>query len=283
VKGRLELGLRLFLVAMLLDPPLPWSERVPVLMLAGAGLAVPAALRSRWLWGALFAATALPLALSWPLPDNHDYLTAAFALAGACALLTADAEAAMARSARLLVAITFSMAMLWKAVLSPDFLDGRFFSVTLLTDGRFEDLAVLATDLDWDGWEENDQALGDVLAGEVSPERSTFHAPPRLRAVAGAMTVATLLAEGAVALCFLWPGRRGPARVRDAVLLLFAVGTYSFATVRGFGWLLVALGVAQSDPERTAARWGYLGAFALIGVYRAVPWTSWLVERFSAG
>ena len=42
------------------------------------------------------------------------------------------------------VGLTFLFATLWKLALSPDFVDGRFFRVTLLTDARFENLAVLA-------------------------------------------------------------------------------------------------------------------------------------------
>ena len=36
------------------------------------------------------------------------------------------------------------MATLWKVALSPDYLDGRFFRVTMLTDVRFEGFAQLA-------------------------------------------------------------------------------------------------------------------------------------------
>lgn len=275
--GRLDLALRLFLLAALLDPPLPWIERLPVLLLSGAGLLVPAALRSRLLWAALLAASALPLAFAWPFPDNHDYLTALFALAALCALSLPHPAAAMATSARLLVGLTFLFAVLWKLVLSPDFVDGRFFRVTLLTDGRFEDLTVLATGMSWDEWGDNDQRLGDVLAGEAA-DGGGFREPPGIRSLATVLTLATLLLEGGVALAFLWPPARGPSRWRDAWLLVFAAGSYSFATVRGFGWLLMALGVAQTGPDRRAARWAYVGVFALIGVYRDVPWTRWLIE-----
>ena len=35
------------------------------------------------------------------------------------------------------------MAVLWKAALSPDYVDGRFFRVTLLTDERFADASLV--------------------------------------------------------------------------------------------------------------------------------------------
>jgi hypothetical protein len=49
-----------------------------------------------------------------------------------------DAQPAhtLAFNSRSLIGLAFTLAVLWKAVLSPDFLDGRFFRVTLLTDPR---------------------------------------------------------------------------------------------------------------------------------------------------
>jgi hypothetical protein len=279
VSSPFELGLRLLLLAWILDPPIPWVERIPVLVLAGAGLLVPGLLRSRGLWLGLLIASAAPLVWHWPFPDNHDYLGAIACLAVLCALVSAEPEKTLASSARWLVGLTFAFAMLWKAVLAPDFVDGRFFRVTLLTDGRFEDLAVLVGGTTWDAWETNDLALGDVLRGEAPESGAGFREPPGTRRLATLLTAATLASEGLVALSFLWPPGRGPSRARDLALLSFGVGTYAFATVRGFGWLLMALGVAQSAPGRRGTRLAYLAVFALIGVYRAVPWSSWLIER----
>ena len=278
-----DLALRLFLLAQILAPPLPWPERVPLLVVAGAGLLLPGLLRSRALWAALLALTALPLALNWPFSDNHDYLKAFFALAGLCAVLTPEPERSLAESARWLVGLAFAFAVLWKGVLSPDFVDGRFFRVALQSDGRFENLAVLLAGSSYETWERNDLALDALLTGGGAGEPSGFVEPPGNRRVAAWLTGLTLVSEVAVALAFLWPLGRGPSPWRHVFLLAFAAGTYSVATVRGFGWLLMALGVAQCEPDARGTRLAYLGVFALIGVYRAVPWSSWLVERLGLG
>jgi hypothetical protein len=55
--------------------------------------------------------------------------------------------------------LAFALAVLWKAVLSPDFLDGRFFRVTLLTDPRFGEVAMLAGGLTQDQLDQNRQSL----------------------------------------------------------------------------------------------------------------------------
>jgi hypothetical protein len=283
VSAGFELALRLTLLALALDPPILWFERMPILLLAGLGLVLPGALRSRALWAGLAALSAWPLVWSWPFSDNHDYLTALWCLAALCALASAEPATALAHHARRLLGLTFLCATLWKLALSPDFVDGRFFRVTLLTDARFENLAVLAGGLSWDDWERNDAAIDALLSGETTPERSGLVEPPALRRLAAALTLFTGLSEVALAAAFLWPLGRRPSRLRNLLLLGFAAATYSFATVRGFGWLLMAQGVAQCDPDARRTRAAYLAVFALIGLYRAVPWSRALVEWVGAG
>lgn len=272
----LDLGLRLTLLGVVLDPPLLWYERLPPMLLAGLGLAVPSTLRARWLWAGLLFCATWPLVFGWPFPDNHDYLSAIWCLAVLCALTSLDAPGTLAHAARRLLGLSFAFATLWKVALAPDFLDGRFMRVTLQTDGRFENLAVLAGGLSHDDWARNEAALDATLVGARSFEESGFAEPPELRRLAALLTAFTVAIETAVAVAFLWPLGRGPSRLRNLALLGFAVASYSFATVRGFGWLLMSLGAAQAETR--AARAAYLAAFALIGLYRAVPWSRALID-----
>jgi hypothetical protein len=273
-----ELALRLTLLALALDPPLLWFERMPVLLLAGLGLVVPAALRSPALWLGLVAVSVILLVWNFPFSDNHDYLTALWCLAIACALLSRMPVETLAHHGRRLLGLTFLFATLWKLVLSPDFVDGRFFRVTLLTDARFENLAVLAGGMSWDDWERNDLAVDELLRSAPEPGGPALVEPPELRRLAAALTIFTGAIEAALAAAFLWPAGRGLSRWRHALLLGFAATTFSFATVRGFGWLLMALGVSQcaSDARRTRA--AYLAVFALIALYHAIPWSRALIE-----
>lgn len=279
----LALALRLGLLTLVLDASLHWFERVPLAAVAAFGLLMPGAARQRALWAAVLALTVAPLAWDWPFSDNHAYLKALFPLAVLCALSCPDPRAALATSARLLVGGTFLFATLWKLVLSPDFLDGTFFRVTLLTDGRFANVAVLAGGLDADQWYANDDALHDTLAGEVPWEESGFVEPPELARLACVATVFTALVEAGIALAFLWPAGRGPSRARNPLLLLFALATYPVATVRGFGWLLMTLGVAQTAPRQRGARLAYLAAWFAVEAFRSVPWDDALVAALGAG
>jgi len=282
----LELSLRLLLVALLLDSPAHWYFRVPVVLVAAAGLLVPGALRSRWLFAGLTLLTALPLFAGWPFSDNHDYLRCLLCLAAATCLCAPEPRRALAWNARMLVGLLFAFAALWKGVLAPDFVDGRFFRVTLLTDSRFHDLTVLAgaaTPAVLAAYDEIVRMVlsgGSVGSGWPPPG---FQVPVVLGRLATVATVFTLALELAIAVCFLWPSAGRPARLRNALLLVFGAITYAVAPVRGFGWLLCVLGVAQTRRREYRARWAFVALFALIEIYHSVPWSDALVRWLAGG
>ena len=62
-----------------------------------------------------------------------------------------------------------------------------------------------------------------------------------------------------------------------ASLLIFAVTTYSIATVIGFGWLLMIMGVAQCRPQDHVTRFLYVATFLLILIYTA-PWAELIMQ-----
>ena len=271
----MELALRVFLVALLLDAPLYWFQRVPLQIACGLTLLFPAATRDARAWAVITGLTAWPLVWNWPFSDNHDYLRAFAALAVTLALTTREPAAALRTSARLLVGGTFAFATLWKVALSPDWLDGTFFRVTLLSDPRFHDLAVLVGGATWETLDAFDAALTAFLTGEQGGWPGAFVEPPGIAPLAYALTAYTALIEGALALAFLWPR---PARARNVLLVAFGATTFAFATVRGFGFLLMTLGLAQCEEGERRARYAYVATLFLIEAYRSVPWTRMLID-----
>jgi hypothetical protein len=271
----MELALRVLLLVLLLDAPLFWFQRVPLQIAAGLGLLLPALARGARYWAGLTLLTAWPLLWNWPFSDNHDYLRALATLAVTLALGARDAPAALRTSARLLLGGTFLFATLWKLVLSPDFVDGTFFRVTLLADPRFHDLAVLAGGVSWQTLDAFDAALREFLAGRPEGWPGAFVEPAGLRPLALALTLFTGAIEAGIAAAFLWP-RLG--RFRNVLLIAFGASTFAFATVRGFGWLLMALGFAQCAEDERRARIGYLATLFGIELYRSVPWSRMLID-----
>ena len=72
---------------------------------------------------------------------------------------------------------------MWKAVLSPDYVDGRFFRVTLLTDERFADAALVFGGLSRDQMDENREFLEPLPEGAELLTPPSFVEPPRLTRV----------------------------------------------------------------------------------------------------
>jgi hypothetical protein len=270
----MELALRLFLLVLILDAPIFWFQRLPLQIAAGLALLFPALARDARVWAGITLLTAWPLVWNWPFSDNHDYLRALAALAATLALAGPEPAAALRRSARLLVGFTFFFATLWKVVISPDWLDGTFFRVTLLADPRFHDLAVLAGGVTWEALDAFDAALTAFLSG-TGAWPGAFVEPPGLAPLAYALTAFTALIEAAITLAFLWP-RLAPWR--NGLLLAFGATTFAFATVRGFGFLLMALGLAQCEDDERRARLAYVATLFLIEAYRAVPWSRMLID-----
>lgn len=271
----MELALRVLLLVLLLDAPLFWFQRLPLQIACGLGLLLPALARDARFWAALTLLTAWPLVWNWPFSDNHDYLRALATLSVTLALGAREPAAVLRTSARLLIGGTFFFATLWKLVLSPDFVDGTFFRVTLLADPRFHDLAVLAGGASWETLDAFDAALREFLAGRPGGWPGAFVEPVGLRPLALALTVFTGGIEAATTAAFLWPRL---ARWRNVLLIAFGASTFAFATVRGFGWLLMALGLAQCEADERRARIGYLVTLFGIEIYRSVPWSRMLID-----
>jgi hypothetical protein len=308
---RADLALRLLLVALLLQPVGQRWVRPLASGVAALGLLSPRALRSPWLWLALGLLAVARIASGWPTNDNHAYLLAYWCLAAGLAAfagdrhespalaalagdgargsraasggegtprLADDRDRVLAWNGRVLVGLTFAFAVLWKAVLSPDFVDGRFFRVTLVGDPRFAAFTEVVVGVDADTLLELRGLVREHVDGVSVPWPGMPSPPPRLLAVAGALTAVTLAFEGAVALAFLAPAGWRIARLRHALLALFAATTYAVAPVPGFGWLLLSMGVAQCEPERRRARIAYLAAFAFVLLATRWPWLRLLAD-----
>ncbi|MCL4244209.1 MAG: hypothetical protein KJ002_03625, partial [Candidatus Dadabacteria bacterium] len=156
-----DLALRLTLVDLLLRPVGGWTLRPFTLALAALGLIAPGFLRAPVLWLGLTFLTGMRVVLDWPLPDNHAYLLFYWCLAVTISLALGDKEKILSVNARLLIGLVFAFSVLWKLVLSPDFMNGTFFGVTLLADPRFEGFARVVGGLSAEGYD----ALREFVIG----------------------------------------------------------------------------------------------------------------------
>jgi hypothetical protein len=297
IAARLDstLPLRLTLVVLVLRPPGEGPLRAATWMVAGAALIFPHFVTSARTWLIITLLVGARIVSDWPLADNHIYLLAYWCLGvsltlwyGPSGLSSDDPEGSyymLGSTSRWLVGCAFACAVVWKIFLAPDYLDGRFFRVTLSTDDRFAPLAA-AAGLSDAQLAANRAALEPIPAGLEVLNGPVFTEPVALRRIAGALTWGGLLLELFVAALFLAPLRGRWEITRHAALLIFCAVTYAIAPVAGFGWLLAVLGLSQVRQDQTLLRGAYLSAFVLILIYAetsAVPAFLGTLERVAAG
>jgi hypothetical protein len=266
------LVLRGTLLLIVLRPGGPWQIRLGLLMAAGAALLNPRMIQSSWLWLGLALVAGARLFLDWPLPDNHLYLLAYWCLALGLALRSPYPRDAARLSARLLIGGAFAFAVLWKAFLAPDFLDDRFFRVTLLNDPRLSHAALLLGGLSQDELQESRQALAPWPPDVEPLDPPRPFEPPPLRRLATILTWATIALEAVIAVGFMAPLRPPWTVVRHVSLLGFCVAAYALAPVAGFAWLLLIMGLAVLQEPAPWVRRAYIATAALVLVWAELPW-----------
>lgn len=258
-------------VLLLTAAPEQWYLRGPLVALFAVGVVYRRFLESAVFW--YLAATLLgtTVYLNWESSDNHKYLFVywSLALCAAFSLPKAQQAALLATSSRWLIGLCMLLAALWKLAM-PDYRDSSFFEFTLLADPRFAYFSTVALQIPLTDLEANRSLIELLREGHLqgaSVESVVLTATPAASAIALAMTWWTVAIEGTLAALFLSPDRPRIAWCRNTLLLLFAVTTYAIAPVRGFGWMLMLLGLAQCEDRERRFRPLYIAAIVLIQLY----------------
>jgi len=271
-----ELAAKLTLLLLLLSPVGNWYIRPLILSLCISGLLISDMYRSRYLWGALTLLTALRFYLAWPLSDNHAYLLSYWCLAFTISAWLKD-DTLLIKNAKYLLAFTFAFAS-WQKWSSVEYLNGVFFLITFILDERFEDFVVLFSSITY---EQIDTAR-DYLEGDyrITPaaDKLPFTIPDSFWWLAIASTIWNLFEQLLIAIAFLAPKKSRLGQFRDPALLVFCFSIYAVVPVVSFGWMLIAMGIAQSDKETPSIRLWYLFAFVTLIFYYEVPWADLILE-----
>ena len=222
------------------------------------------------------------IANDWPLADNHIYLLGYWLLAVSLALRSRDAASTLADASRALIGLAFAFAVLWKVALSPDFIDGRFFRVTLVTDPRFAAAARMIGGLS----SEQLRAAREAVA--LLPHGAELLNPPAIVRACEAAAVRDGLDLGCPDARDAGRGlmllrSRLPDVLRHLVLLSFCAVTYAFAPVAGFGWLLLVMGLAQVEARQVWLARLYQLTFLVVLFYDEVPWADLVLTFVQQG
>lgn len=277
-----DLLLRLTMIDLLLRPGGTWVVRPATLAIAAVGLLATVVLRAPVVWLALAGLTGWRVIADWPLSDNHAYLLSYWCLAVAISLWVPEGAGALRRSGRWLLAMAFLFSVLWKAFLAPDYLDGRFFRVTLIMDERFSNASQLFGGLTREDLTANREALRPAPGGAELLEPPDLFEPPAFRRFAAFATWWTLAIESVIAVLFLMPLRGRDLHMRHIALLLFCATTYAFAPVPGFAWLLLVMGLSQCEEQDGKWPLIYTASFILVLFAVEIPWARLVLQLTSA-
>lgn len=243
-----------------------WYFQAPTALLAGLGLLVPRLRVSPAFWLGLTCVLAFGNFYNWFAVDNHKFLMTWWCLAIYCALQAPQPDVDLARQARWLLALCFLFAVVWK-ISVPDYLDGRFFRHTFLTDARFQTVAVYAGGADREGLLQNRMSVADLRNPLGDAREVTLASGPRVALVADLATWWTILIEAVLSAAFMLPGGLWVERVRHGLLLVFILTTYAVAPVIPYGWTLLMMGFANCPADWTRMRAGYVTAFMALQIY----------------
>lgn len=263
---------------LLVHAPHAWYLGLVLIPLFALGLIFRPWLTTPPFWYVTAMLLGTTIYFNWESSDNHKYLFVywCLALCSTFSLPRSQWSDALARTSRLLIALCMILATLWK-VATPEYMDGRFFTYELLTDDRFANFAQWTTGVTAATLALNHD-LRSLLTSNATGWTSTVQlsGAEQVAPLAMFLTWWTVLIEGLIGLLFLFPAGKWTNRIRNGLLTLFAATTYSVAPVRGFGWMLMLLGLAQcptsangpsANGDEQKFRWGYLAGLLLIQAY----------------
>ena len=269
---RLDLALLLSLLLLVFYPPRYVYISLPLSVLAISAIVLPVLRSKRLLWFSAAILVGAVSILNWHTTDNHKYLLAYWCLAIFCCLSTKDPSHTLAKIARIMIALVFSIAVMQK-ILSEDYLSSNFFYYELLFDNRFSWLAQHVAGVQEFVNELNLAARRALLNHDSSLLEVRLATSGSVVQLARFITFWNFSLQVIIAIAFLAPNRLWIAKLRHPVLLLFIFSTYAFAPVVGFGWALIIMGLAQLDHSANKTRAIYLFAFITLQLYK-FPWNT---------
>ncbi len=196
------------------------------------------------------------LVLDWRENEDHVFFGIYWCMAIGLALLGEQPSHVLRFNARLMIGLSFTIATVWKLI-SPQFYEGELFHYKLLQDRRFR--AVVTQTLGGMTAQQDQQnavAIQALKSGISDTAQLSY--PKSVSVVAFVMTYWTIAIEAALGLLFLLKASVWLNRVRNGILILFAITTYTIVPVLGFGLLFMTMGFANCEEREGRTKLCYL-------------------------
>ena len=265
---KVDLILKLTLIAFIFRP-IGASDLVPLITLISSfGLIFPNILKEKFYWLLIALLNLSILIIHWPIADNHAFLLFYWNLT-IFLYLWLENEKIFTINSKYMIGFVFLFAFLWKAFLQSDFITGEFMRFIVIDDDRFRDFTINILGIDYDTlYFYYQNHLSDyTLFNEYIKE---IDIPNRYYLITSFLTYYTVAIEFIVAIAFLLSSNNFITKYKDYFLMLFCLTVYAVATVEGFAWLLIIMGIAQR-PKVDKVTILYLVTFIIIFFYTKYP------------
>ena len=237
---------RLSLLLVILHFSDSWVIFLPVSIASLFVFTLRSSAVNRWLWLCVLLGITVYNFHFWNQVDNHKYLINYWV--GACFLSTfyKDRLNVLKANANVLIILTFLFALYWK-IASPDFLNGTFMQLQLLTEPRLQYLTVFFTNIEYDLLKDKLRLMEFMVSDPNLYMKITLNSDPVLMPLALLLTYSALVLEFGILASFILTKIRFFRMNRDYFLLVFLAATYLFVPVVAFGFTLAILGIAQIE------------------------------------
>lgn len=254
-----------------------WRFMTPILILSALGLIIPNLYKNKYLWYILAITLLLKTIGNWWTQDNHLFVNLYWVIAIAFALSFKDSTRLLTQNSKVLIGLVFLFATVWK-ILSPDFSSGAYFHFTFLTDSRFAEESKILGDQSSSDFAENINMIRKVATNEIAT--GALKSNDSIKFSTKLITWHTIIIEFLLALSFLLPTRFKLTSYRNLILLLFALTTYLTMPIHSFAWLIIAIGISQTQEKEKLDKSLFILSLPIMLIYKFVPFMQWIAEAF---
>ncbi|MGB0591080.1 MAG: hypothetical protein ACPGU1_15500 [Myxococcota bacterium] len=256
-----ELVLRMSAVMLMIDGAQAEALLGLLTVLGGLGVVFPRVLRRPAFWWTAVGLTVVFHGAKWFWIYNHKILFTYWTIACALAVSRPMTIHILAKSARLLIGLTFLAAFSWK-LFGGHFLDGSYMHYLMLCNQKFVPWTHWLTGVSMETLGACDAALRALDSGILAQDVTPLPTDDAIVNVSLFASYYTLAVEGGIAIVFLL-GERVRAWWRHAFLWLFILSVYPIATVPAFALIVLTMSLADIEEGHTRLRIGALIMMAL--------------------